>query len=82
MNLIPYSRYVRTVPYSEKTPFLREFLDAPDTRPLTITLQLNSTVCTIASFVVPFTIGGDVCPNRVCLKHVISWPRLPQNCVA
>ena len=37
MNLIPYSRYVRTVPCSEKVPFLREFLDARDT-PLTITV--------------------------------------------
>ena len=37
MNLIPYSRYVRTVPCSEKVPFLREFLDVRDT-PLTITV--------------------------------------------
>ena len=31
MNLIPYSRYARTVLSCEKTPFLREFLDEPDT---------------------------------------------------
>ena len=34
MNLIPYSRYARTVLNCEKTLFLREFLDEPDT-PLT-----------------------------------------------
>ena len=35
MNLIPYSRYARTVLNCEKKPpFLREFLDEPDT-PLT-----------------------------------------------
>ena len=31
MNLIPYSRYARTVLDCEKRPFLREFLDDPDT---------------------------------------------------
>ena len=31
MNLIPYSRYARTVLNCEKTPFLHEFLDEPDT---------------------------------------------------
>ena len=31
MNLIPYSRYARTVFNYEKSPFLREFLDAPNT---------------------------------------------------
>ena len=31
MNLIPYSRYARTVLNCEKRPFLREFLDKPDT---------------------------------------------------
>ena len=31
MNLIPYSRYARTVLNCEKRPFLREFLDEPDT---------------------------------------------------
>ena len=34
MNLILYSRYARTVLNCEKRPFLREFLDEPDT-PLT-----------------------------------------------
>ena len=31
MNLIPYSRYAHTVLGCEKRPFLREFLDKPDT---------------------------------------------------
>ena len=31
MNLIPYSRYARSVLDCEKRPFLREFLDKPDT---------------------------------------------------
>ena len=31
MNLIPYSRYARTVLDCEKIPFLREFLNEPDT---------------------------------------------------
>ena len=31
MNLIPNSRYARTVLYCEKRSFLREFLDEPDT---------------------------------------------------
>ena len=31
MNFIPYSRYARTVLDCEKIPFLREFLDKPDT---------------------------------------------------
>ena len=34
MNLIPYSRYARTVLNCEKNTLLREFLDEPDT-PLT-----------------------------------------------
>ena len=31
MNLAPYSHYTRTVLDCEKRPFLREFLDEPDT---------------------------------------------------
>ena len=31
MNLIPYSRYARTVLDREKRPFLPELLDEPDT---------------------------------------------------
>ena len=31
MNLIPYSRYARTVLNCEKRPFLGEFLEEPDT---------------------------------------------------
>ena len=31
INLIPYSRHARTVLNCEKRPFLREFLDEPDT---------------------------------------------------
>ena len=31
MNLIPYSRYACTVLSREKIPFLRQFLDEPDT---------------------------------------------------
>ena len=31
MNLIPYSRYARILLDCEKRPFLREFLDKPET---------------------------------------------------
>ena len=53
MNLIPYSRYARTVLICEKRPFLREFLDEPDT-PLDIR-------------VAPGVGGGGLKGNTCCI---------------